>query len=53
MCEGESEFSAKTICINSENESKFRLVAILLICVFARKTNRRVTFRIEQTKKIN
>ena len=45
VCEFESEFSAKTICINKGNEDKFRFVAI---CVFVRKTNRTDQFRIEQ-----
>ena len=53
VCVCESEFSTKTICVNNGNERKFRFVAIVLICVFARKENRADKFRIEEIKQIN
>ena len=53
VCEFESELSAEIICVNNGNEGKFRFVAIVLIFVFVRKTNRRDEVRIEQIERIN
>ena len=49
----ENKFSVKQFCVNNGNESKSRLTAIVLICVFEGKANRLDKFRIEQTKQIN
>ena len=53
LCECESEFSTKTICVNNWNEDEFRFVTIVLICVFVRKANTAEKFRIEQIGRIN
>ena len=53
MGECESEFSAKTICVNNRIEGRFRFVAIVLIWVFVRKTNITDKFRIELIEQTN